>query len=156
MLALPVQGSHRVGVQYPVHATRKSSRASITRPSPRRFNPVPDLATSKLPSITSSTYTLSYVKMEAKGVQMDEDKGPRNGNIETSYINDDDFVDQHDGAFNLARKYMGTAADQHDMSVLGRNQVLRVSMLSTSMPCAIPLTSLCAAQLSLHLDCGVL
>ncbi len=67
---------------------------------------------------------------------MDEYKGPQNGNIQTSYINDDDFVDQHDGPFNLARKYMGTAADQHDMSVLGRNQVLRVSKLSTSLPCA--------------------
>lgn len=75
--------------------------------------------------------------MESKGVQMDEYKGDANGTVQGSYVNDEDFVDQHDGTFNLARKYMGTAADQHDMSVLGRNQVLRVSILLAFMPFAL-------------------
>lgn len=75
--------------------------------------------------------------MESKGVKMDDYKGDANGTVQASYVNDEDFVDQHDGTFNLARKYIGTAADQHDMSVLGRDQVLRVSMLLTSMPCAL-------------------
>ncbi len=73
---------------------------------------------------------------------MDDYKGPGNGTVQGSYVNDDDFVDNNDGTFNLARKYMGTAADQHDMSVLGRNQVLRVSMLLTSMPFALSIDHL--------------
>lgn len=58
---------------------------------------------------------------------MDDYKGPGNGNIQGSYVNDDEFVDRHGGPIEV--KYMGTAADAHDMSVLGRDQLLRVSIL---------------------------
>lgn len=92
-------------------------------------------------------------------MQMNEYKGAGNGNVQGSYVNDDEFVDRQAGTHNLASKYIGTPADQHDMSVLGRNQVLRVSMLSTrdAGSCVrFPLTIPYTAQLSLHLHCGVL
>lgn len=64
-------------------------------------------------------------------MHMDDYKGAGNGNVNSSYVGDDDFIDRPNATKNLDLKYLGSPADKHDMSILGRDQVLRVSMLHT-------------------------
>jgi hypothetical protein len=55
--------------------------------------------------------------------------------VQNTYVVDDDFP--HHGSM-VDAKYMGTVTDQHEMSILGKTQVLRVRMrrfqLSISRP----------------------
>ena len=62
--------------------------------------------------------------MESKNIQLDSFKGRGNGDVRTTYVGDEEYLGQ---AHHVSPKYQGTAADQRDMSVLGRDQVLRVN-----------------------------
>lgn len=75
--------------------------------------------------------------MDSKVMHMDDYKGAGNGNVNSSYVGDDDFNDRPNGPNNLDLKYLGTPADKRDMSILGRDQVLRVSILHTSLSTAL-------------------
>lgn len=72
--------------------------------------------------------------MDQKGIQMDDYKGPSNGNVQSTYLadkEDPEYLGPTGG--NVSAKYMGTVADKRDMSVLGRDQVLRVSHCAMSL-----------------------
>ncbi|KAL8824834.1 MAG: hypothetical protein Q9191_004789 [Dirinaria sp. TL-2023a] len=60
--------------------------------------------------------------MESKNIQLGSFKGRSNGDVRTTYVGDEEYLGQ---AHHVSAKYAGTAADQRDMSVLGRDQVLR-------------------------------
>lgn len=60
--------------------------------------------------------------MESKNIQLDSFKGRSNGDVRTTYVGDEEYLGQ---AHHVSPKYQGTLADQRDMSVLGRDQVLR-------------------------------
>lgn len=65
--------------------------------------------------------------MEQKGgIRLDDVKGSGNGLVQGSYVDkmDEQWIGSTAGP--VAAKYQGTAADKQDMSVLGRDQVLRV------------------------------
>lgn len=63
--------------------------------------------------------------MDQKGIHLNDIKGSDNGTVQSAYVRDEEYL----GSGNVglvAAKYQGTAADQRDMSVLGRDQLLRV------------------------------
>lgn len=64
--------------------------------------------------------------MDLNIIQKHSVKGTMNGNAQGSYIRDEEYL-RVGNAGQVEAKYQGTAADQRDMSVLGREQVLRVS-----------------------------
>jgi len=71
--------------------------------------------------------------MDQKGIRLDDIKGADNANgvVQGSYVKDEEFGP---GKMALVEgKYQGTVADRHDMSVLGRDQVLRVSTHDTAL-----------------------
>ena len=57
-----------------------------------------------------------------RSIELNDLKGS-NGEIQTVFIKDEEDPNH---AGHVAPKYLGTATDQRDMSVLGRQQVLRV------------------------------
>lgn len=61
--------------------------------------------------------------MESKNIQLDSWKGRSDGDVHESYVGDEEYLAQR---HHVAPKYQGTVADKRDMSVLGRDQVLRV------------------------------
>ena len=63
------------------------------------------------------------MELDAKSMELDDIKGNSNGNIQTVFIKDEEDPNH---VSHVAPKYLGTATDQKDMSVLGRQQVLRV------------------------------
>ena len=63
------------------------------------------------------------MELDAKSMELDDIKGNSNGNIQTVFIKDEEDPNH---VSHVAPKYLGTATDQRDMSVLGRQQVLRV------------------------------
>lgn len=63
------------------------------------------------------------MELDAKSIELDDIKGNSNGNIQTVFIKDEEDPNH---VSHVAPKYLGTATDQRDMSVLGRQQVLRV------------------------------
>lgn len=71
--------------------------------------------------------------MDQKGIRLDDIKGADNANgvVQGSYVKDEEFGPGKKAL--VEGKYQGTVADQHDMSVLGRDQVLRVSTHDTAL-----------------------
>ena len=65
---------------------------------------------------------MDYESKRPKSIELNDLKGS-NGEIQTVFIKDEE--DPYHVAY-VAPKYLGTATDQRDMSVLGRQQVLRV------------------------------
>lgn len=61
--------------------------------------------------------------LDSKSMELDDIKGHSDGNVQTVYIKDEENPNH---VSHVAPKYLGTATDQRDMSVLGRQQVLRV------------------------------
>lgn len=61
--------------------------------------------------------------LDSKSMELDDIKGHSDGNVQTVYIKDEEDPNH---VSHVAPKYLGTATDQRDMSVLGRQQVLRV------------------------------
>ena len=61
--------------------------------------------------------------LDSKSMELNDIKGQSNGNIQTVFIKDEEDPNH---VAHVAPKYLGTATDQRDMSVLGRQQVLRV------------------------------
>ena len=64
--------------------------------------------------------------MDQKGIRLDDIKGDGNGTVQSGYVKDEEYL-ATGTANHVEPKYHGTAADQRDMSVLGREQVLRAS-----------------------------
>ncbi|KAK0511157.1 hypothetical protein JMJ35_006709 [Cladonia borealis] len=62
------------------------------------------------------------MELDSKSIELDDIKGHSNGNIQTVFIRDEEDPNH---VSHVAPKYLGTATDQRDMSVLGRQQVLR-------------------------------
>ena len=63
------------------------------------------------------------MELDSKSIELDDIKGHSKGNIQTVFIKDEEDPNH---VSHVAPKYLGTATDQRDMSVLGRQQVLRV------------------------------
>ena len=61
--------------------------------------------------------------MDQKAIRLDDVKSA--GEVQGAYVKDEEFGPGRKAL--VEGKYVGTAKDQHDMSVLGRDQVLRVS-----------------------------
>lgn len=70
--------------------------------------------------------------MESKNIQLGSFNGRSNGDVRTTYVGDEEYLGQ---AAHVSPKYQGTAADQRDMSVLGRDQVLRVNSQKVHSQC---------------------
>ena len=64
--------------------------------------------------------TLSVSNMGSENIKNGVDT-----HVQSTYVPDDDFP--HHGS-KVDAKYMGTVTDQHEMSILGKTQVLRVRM----------------------------
>ena len=65
---------------------------------------------------------MDYESKRTKSIELNDLKGS-NGEIQTVFIRDEEDPNH---VAHVAPKYLGTATDQRDMSVLGRQQVLRV------------------------------
>ena len=65
---------------------------------------------------------MEFDSKSTKSIELNDLKGS-NGEIQTVFIKDEEDPN-HVG--HVPPKYLGTATDQRDMSVLGRQQVLRV------------------------------
>ena len=63
------------------------------------------------------------MELDSKSIELDDIKGHSNANIQTVFVKDEEDPNH---VSHVAPKYLGTATDQKDMSVLGRQQVLRV------------------------------
>ena len=63
------------------------------------------------------------MELDSKSMELNDLKGHSSGNIQTVFIKDEEDPNH---VAQVAPKYLGTATDQRDMSVLGRQQVLRV------------------------------
>nr|AUW31164.1 putative GABA permease [Cladonia uncialis subsp. uncialis] len=62
------------------------------------------------------------MELDSKSMELNDLKGHGSGNIQTVFIKDEEDPNH---VAHVAPKYLGTATDQRDMSVLGRQQVLR-------------------------------
>ena len=65
---------------------------------------------------------MDHESKSTKSIELNELKGS-NGEIQTVFVRDEEDPNH---VAHVAPKYLGTATDQRDMSVLGRQQVLRV------------------------------
>jgi len=63
--------------------------------------------------------------MASENISLGTVKNGGDTQVQSTFIHDDDNNFPQDGS-QVEAKYMGTIADQHDMTVLGRTQVLRV------------------------------
>lgn len=66
---------------------------------------------------------MDFDSKSTKSIELNDIKGHSNGEIQTVFIRDEEDPNH---VAHVAPKYLGTATDQKDMSVLGRQQVLRV------------------------------
>ena len=94
---------------------------------------------------------LHCAEMEQKSVRLDDIKASDNGTVQGTYLPDEGehWIGSIRGP--VAAKYQGTAADKQDMSVLGRDQVLRVSKHWIRCNSQWTLTANGIAQLPFHL-----
>jgi hypothetical protein len=63
--------------------------------------------------------------MASENISLGTVKNGGSTQVQSTYFRGDDDNFPRDGS-QVEAKYMGTIADQHDMTVLGRTQVLRV------------------------------
>jgi hypothetical protein len=63
--------------------------------------------------------------MASENISLGTVKNGGDTQVQSTPIRDDDDNLPQDGS-QVKAKYMGTIADQHDMTILGRTQVLRV------------------------------